>query len=653
MAQTDRTTGLVGMAGMKVPCKAATTANITLSGEQTIDGIACVTGDRVLVKNQTDGTENGIYVVDTGAWSRAPDFDGSYDIVSGSMMRVNQGSSNGDGLFIVSTSDPITIGTTSLSFSRLAVNYVVSASAVATAAQTLFNLGVTYQTGSNNLAVFVNGRRVRLTADYTETSSSSITFTYPLEAGDEVDVYGGLAIGNLVAALATAVSVSDAGDFYLGTTVEAILQELGNGITPDNGDASATLTYNASATVQGWNTPLTANRTVTLSTANAKEGSNFTIVRRSGATGAFTLAVGSLCTLRAPGEWCEVRYDSGLAAWVLEKYGILPSAEILAMSADNGDASATLTVASSPRTQRWATALTAEQTAALDTTGAYTGARFHIVRTEAATGLFSLLVTVGGATLARLAPGQWCTAEYTGSTWILTGMGNVRNTQPNVVNLTDDFLGEELDAYRWQSLIGTDPSCQQAILDPGKLRGIVRLVTGADAGASMALNGAQMQSQLNWAAEQGGLVIEGKFKMSAITADAVFFGFTDQVAALEMPFTLAAGDVLTSNASNAFGVLFDTAADTDNWWAVGVAADVDAAKQNLAVAPVADTMELWRIEVSTSGSASFYRNGSLIGAAMVGAVTPSAQLTPVLAAFSRGAASRNIDCDFITLQAQR
>ena len=645
MAQTDRTTGLVGNSGIKVPVRAATTANITLSGEQTIDGVACVTGDRVLVMNQTDGTENGIYVVDTGVWTRAPDFNGSYDIVSGTMVRVNEGSTNGTGIFIVSTADPITIGTTSLSFGRLAINYTTTAAAVASAGQTLVNLGITYQVGSNNLAVFVNGLRQRITADYNETSATSITFTYPLQEGDEVDVYAGEALGNLTAAAASSVSVSDAGDFFLGTTVEAVFQELGNGIVPDNGDASKTLTYNTSSTVQCWNTPLTANRTVTLSTSDAKEGSNFTIVRRSGCTGNFNLTVGALATLRAPGEWCDVRFDSGTGAWVLEKYGILPTAEILAMSADKGDADVTLTVGSSERTARWGTALTADRVVTLATSGAYTGARFTIVRTEGATGNFGLNVAVGSTRLLRMAPGQWATVEYTGSTWIVTGFGDVRQGLTSVIELKDDFLGEEIDGYRWQSLIGTDAECRQAVVLADQLGGVVRLTTGDDAAASMAVNGVQLQSRLNWRAAQGGLVCEFRVALSAITSVCVFLGMTDQVSALEMPFTLAAGDALTSNATDAFGVLFDTAADTDEWCAVGVAADVDATKQFLGVAPVAATFETWRIELSYDGTAVFYRNGTVIGSAMTTAVTPSVALTPILAAFSRTAASRNVDLD--------
>jgi hypothetical protein len=93
-------------------------------------------------------------------------------------------------------------------------------------------------------------------------------------------------------------------------------------VSADNGDSDATLSVLTSARTQRWNTPLTANRTITLSTTNAQNGDRFRIVREAGATGASVLNVGTgpLKAL-AVSEWCEVEYDG--AAWRLTAYGAL------------------------------------------------------------------------------------------------------------------------------------------------------------------------------------------------------------------------------------------------------------------------------------------------------------------------------------------
>jgi hypothetical protein len=113
----DRTDGLSSSTAIKGPCRVATTANITLSGEQTIDGVAVVTDDRVLVKNQTTASENGIYVADTGTWRRAKDFSGNRDVVKGTRVSVTDGSTN-PGTWQVTTANPITIDTSSITLSR-------------------------------------------------------------------------------------------------------------------------------------------------------------------------------------------------------------------------------------------------------------------------------------------------------------------------------------------------------------------------------------------------------------------------------------------------------------------------------------------------------------------------------------------------------
>ncbi len=117
----DRLRGVKSSLAIKVPCRVATTANITLSGEQTIDGVAVVgasgstAADRVLVKNQTTASENGIYEVSTGTWRRAPDWDGIGDVVTGTRVYVTAGTAN-SGEWVVTTTGEITIGTTSVAF---------------------------------------------------------------------------------------------------------------------------------------------------------------------------------------------------------------------------------------------------------------------------------------------------------------------------------------------------------------------------------------------------------------------------------------------------------------------------------------------------------------------------------------------------------
>lgn len=114
---TDRRQGVnVGVA-IKAPCRVATTANITLSGLQTIDGVLLVADDRVLVKDQTTASANGIYAASTSNWQRAPDWDGAFDVKTGTLAWVTGGNTN-PGLWRVTTTGDITVGTTSVALSK-------------------------------------------------------------------------------------------------------------------------------------------------------------------------------------------------------------------------------------------------------------------------------------------------------------------------------------------------------------------------------------------------------------------------------------------------------------------------------------------------------------------------------------------------------
>ena len=98
--------------------RVATTGNITLTGLQTIDGITVSAGNRVLVKDQSTGSLNGIYVAASGSWARAADYDGAptAEVASGDFVFVTSGSANGNKGFVLTTPPPITLGVTALTW---------------------------------------------------------------------------------------------------------------------------------------------------------------------------------------------------------------------------------------------------------------------------------------------------------------------------------------------------------------------------------------------------------------------------------------------------------------------------------------------------------------------------------------------------------
>lgn len=105
----------------KEPVRAATTANITLSGTQTVDGVSLGAGDRVLVKDQSSASENGVYVVAAGAWSRAGDMNAAGEF-SGTAMFVQEGTTYADTAFVCTNDGDVNVGTTAIAFVQFAGN---------------------------------------------------------------------------------------------------------------------------------------------------------------------------------------------------------------------------------------------------------------------------------------------------------------------------------------------------------------------------------------------------------------------------------------------------------------------------------------------------------------------------------------------------
>lgn len=135
----------------KDPVRIAATLNIAaLSGLLTIDTVTLVNGDRVLLTTQATGSQNGIWIANSGAWTRALDADSPGDFVTGTVVYVNEGSTNLRTLWALTTLGVISIGTTSLAFAVVG-SQRSAAAPTPTAPGTAGSSGALYQwTGSDH-----------------------------------------------------------------------------------------------------------------------------------------------------------------------------------------------------------------------------------------------------------------------------------------------------------------------------------------------------------------------------------------------------------------------------------------------------------------------------------------------------------------------
>lgn len=210
---------------VKGSVKAATTANITLSGTQTIDDVALSVGDRVLVKNQTGtGADNGIYVVASGGWTRATDADSSTEVTPGMFCFVEQGTVNSDTGWVLSTDGVITLGTTGLSFVQFSG-----------AGQIVAGNGLT-KTGST-LDVVGTAGRIAVSADAIDIDANYVGQT-------SITTLGTIATGTWNA---TTISVAKGGTG--ATTLTGLVK--GNGTTAFSAAVAGTDYHDTNSTIDG------------------------------------------------------------------------------------------------------------------------------------------------------------------------------------------------------------------------------------------------------------------------------------------------------------------------------------------------------------------------------------------------------------------
>lgn len=179
----------------KEPVVVATTANITLSGTQTIDGVALNVSDRVLVKNQTNAAENGCYVVASGAWPRSTDTD-TWSELPGAFFFVSSGDTQGSNGYICTVQQGGTLDTDDVTFQQF------SGAGQITAGGGLTKTGNQLDVVGTTNRITVNADNIDISTDYVGQSSINTlgTITTGVWHGTALEVaYGGTGITSFTA----------------------------------------------------------------------------------------------------------------------------------------------------------------------------------------------------------------------------------------------------------------------------------------------------------------------------------------------------------------------------------------------------------------------------------------------------------------------
>ena len=209
---------------VKGSVRAATTANITLSGAQTIDGVSVIAGDRVLVKDQSTASTNGIYVAAASTWSRATDADVDAEVHAGMFTFVEEGTANADSGWVLTTNNPIVVGSTALAFAQF------SGAGQITAGAGLTKTGNTIDAVGTANRITVNANSIDIASTY--VGQTSITTLGTIATG----VWNG-----------TTIAVANGGSG--ATTLTGVLK--GNGTSAFTAAVDGTDYLSPNATIDG------------------------------------------------------------------------------------------------------------------------------------------------------------------------------------------------------------------------------------------------------------------------------------------------------------------------------------------------------------------------------------------------------------------
>lgn len=237
----------------KQSVRAASTANISsLSGPQTIDGISLVAGDRVLVKDQTTASQNGIYVVAASAWSRSNDANVWDELVSAYVF-VESGTTNADNGYLCTVDPAGTLGTTAVTWVQFSgAGQITAGAGLSKTGNTLDVVaGTGITVAADNVALTGQALALNNLATnglFTRTGAGTVAARSIATSGTGISVSNGDGVsGNptlsLSAALSTVGGLTPAADqiaYYTGASSAtlAILTSFGRSLI-DDADAAA------------------------------------------------------------------------------------------------------------------------------------------------------------------------------------------------------------------------------------------------------------------------------------------------------------------------------------------------------------------------------------------------------------------------------
>jgi hypothetical protein len=198
---------------VKQSVRAATTGPITiatgLENGDTVDGVTLATGNRVLVKDQSTASENGIYVVNaTGAPTRATDFDTTAEVTPGAFTFVEEGTTNGDSGWVLTNNGTITVGTTGLVFAQFSgAGQITAGAGLTKTGNTIDAVGtadrITVNADSIDIASTYAGQSTIVTLGTVTTGTWDATTVAVTAGGTGVDTFtdNGVVYGNGTGAL--------------------------------------------------------------------------------------------------------------------------------------------------------------------------------------------------------------------------------------------------------------------------------------------------------------------------------------------------------------------------------------------------------------------------------------------------------------------